>query len=181
MLEIALDVWAETGRHSRWPVQGASMWPLLQPGDVVEVAHGKQGACPEAPPEFSEGCSEGIRVGDILVYRAGERVVVHRLLRRAGDSWLLGSDHLPAADALIPSEAIIGRVIAVQAPTGRLDLTSRPARWLGRLIAACHPWRSRQGLRRVVRLLAHLQRSIHAVGGGTATEKRTQRRKERKE
>ena len=57
VLEIALDVWAETGRHSRWPVQGASMWPLLQPGDVVEVAHGKQGACPEAPPEFSEGCT----------------------------------------------------------------------------------------------------------------------------
>jgi hypothetical protein len=147
VVEIALDAWAEAGRHSRWPVQGASMWPLLQPGDVVEVAHGRQGACPE--------CSEGIRVGDVLVYRAETRAVVHRLLRgphgplrRSEGLLLMGSDYLPAAD----------RVIAVHTPTGRLDLTSRPARWLGRLVAACYPWRSCPGLRRLVRLFAHLQR-----------------------
>jgi len=142
VVEIAVEAWAETGRHSRWPVQGLSMWPLLQPDDVVEVAHDRRGSEP----------------GDLLVYRVGARAVVHRLLRRTGDLWLLGSDHLPTADALVPVEAVIGRVIAIQTPGGRLDVTSHPARRLGRLIAACHPWRSHWGLRRLVKLLAHLQR-----------------------
>jgi hypothetical protein len=84
--------------------------------------------------------------------------VVHRLLRRAGDWWLLGSDHLPTADALVPMDTIIGRVIAIHTASGRLDLASRPVRWLGRLLAACHPLRSCWGLRRLVKVLAHLQR-----------------------
>jgi hypothetical protein len=118
------------------------MWPLLQPGDVIEVAHD--------PQEFHSG--------DLVVYRAGERAVVHRVLCRSGRGLLLGSDRLPTADATVLPEAVIGRVVAIHAGARRLDLTTRPARWLGRLLATCHPLRSRRGLRRLILLLAHLQR-----------------------
>jgi hypothetical protein len=114
----------------------------LQPGDVIEVAHD--------PQEF--------RRGDLVLYRAGERAVVHRVLHRSDRGLLLGSDRLPTADATVLPEAMIGRVVAIQAGVRRLDLTTRPARWLGRLLAACRPLRSRRGLRRLVKLLAHLQR-----------------------
>jgi hypothetical protein len=144
ILDAALSAWAAAGRRSRWPVAGTSLWPLLQPGDVIEVVHDPQ----------------EIHNGDLVVYRAGERAVVHRVLRRSDRGLLLGSDHLPAADALVLPAAVIGRVVTIHAGVRRLDLTTRPARFLGRLLAACHPLRSCRGLRRLIHFLAHLQRRI---------------------
>ena len=130
--EAALAAWGQAGRRIRWPVEGSSMWPMLRTGDTVIVAHGIQ----------------PFRPGDILLYRAGERLVLHRLLRRqAGDLLVLAGDTLPYSDPAIPLAAVLGRAVAVEAGGLAYSLDSRAARLAGRILAASQPLRSRRGLR----------------------------------
>jgi hypothetical protein len=74
--------------------------------------------------------------GDLLVYRAGGRLVCHRLLvrRRARDGWraLMAGDARPRAVTWVDARDVLGRVHAVEAPdVRRLDTAlARVAAWL---------------------------------------------------
>ncbi len=141
VLEAALDAWAEAGRCSRVPVQGNSMWPLLQPGDLALVVHG----------------SQGLHRGDVVAYRCGEQVVIHRLLRRQGTgALLLGGDSRFEADPPVPVSALVGRVVAVDGPDHHFSLQSPSARALGWALALSFPLRRRRRLRRAVAWLPSL-------------------------
>lgn len=126
VLQAVLDVWAEAGRRSRAAIQGMSMVPLLRPGEVVVVVHSR----------------EALRCGQIVAYRSGERVIVHRLVRRRREGdLLLAGDSRVLADAPVLGGAVIGRVVAVEHEGRCVNLESRTAAVYGRALAASFPLR----------------------------------------
>jgi hypothetical protein len=137
--EATLEAWAEAGHRIRWPVEGSSMWPVLRPGDTIVIAHGD--------------CD--LRRGDLVAYCREGRVVIHRLLRRQGAGRLLtAGDAQPETDPPVPADAVLGRVVAIQASGGEFGLTGGLARLAGGLLAASHPLRGRRGLRKIAAGLA---------------------------
>jgi signal peptidase I len=142
VVEATLAAWAEAGRQSRVPIEGTSMWPVLQPGDVVVVSHGRS----------------GIHVGDVLAYRSKERaIIVHRLLRRLpGSALQVAGDNRPLADPPLSPDRVLGRVMSVETAAGRFSLERPVARALGWLLARAFPFRNRRVLWRVVVWLRRL-------------------------
>lgn len=95
-------------------VKGFSMWPFLKDGQKILVKKA-------TPPEF--------RRGDLILYRAAEQLVCHRLRRKElkdgkwlfycrGDASLGGSDQVCA-------EMVEGKVIAVLSGTKAVNLETR--------------------------------------------------------
>ena len=141
VIEATLETWAATGRCSTVPVQGYSMWPLLLPGDVAWVVHGRQ----------------GLRVGDIVAYRLGELLVIHRLLRRQhAGMLLLAGDNQLLADRPVPLHAALGRVVAVDSCGRRLRFNSPRARAAAWILVICFALRSRGRLPRLTVWLRRL-------------------------
>ena len=122
---------------------GRSMLPALLPGDEALFAPF------EGPP----------RRGDVLLYRAGARLVAHRLHAFEEDGRLrLRGDLLPSDDPLIPADAILGRLVAIRR-RGREHRADRGilafyARFVPFVDA--HAPRAAKGLRLCVRLVARL-------------------------
>jgi len=101
-------------------VTGASMWPFLRDGDLVTVSpvRGK------------------VHIGDVVavVHPDAEVLLLHRVVGRTGDSYLIKGDATAQPDGLASTERILGRVTHIQR-TGqevRFGL-GREGRW----IAAC--------------------------------------------
>jgi len=103
----AVAAWIEVGKRSRLRTSGQSMAPLLREGWMVLVEHGR----------------ENIRRGDVIAYRAGERVVVHRVVRFLADGGLLTKgDGRSGFDPPVVPAQIIGRVVSVITPWGSINL-----------------------------------------------------------
>ncbi len=112
-LDTVLSIWAERGERTRCPLAGSSMAPLLQDGDILVVEHG----------------NGDLRLGDVIVFRAGGRIKAHRLLRRrraadGGLSYLTKGDASVGYDAPVPAEQVIGRVVEVHGPNRHRRLES---------------------------------------------------------
>ena len=120
-----LDAWLAEGPVSVG-VSGDSMEPALRDGDRVEVS-------PAAPSD--------LRPGDLVVFRAGDSLVVHRLLLADAAGFLEMGDNR-ALGARYPWPRRIGRVTAVLGAGGRVDLGTPEARRGARAIAGrslrCH-------------------------------------------
>jgi hypothetical protein len=90
-----------------------------------------------------------------LLYRMGDRLVLHRLVgRQAGDCLVLAGDTHPQCDPPIPLRAVIGRAIAIEAGGREYSMDSRAARLAGCALAASHPLRRYAGLRSLAAGLA---------------------------
>lgn len=141
IVQAMLEARAEAGRSSCVPIAGTSMCPLLRPGDIVEVVFGR------ARP----------RVGQILVYQAGDQVIVHRLICRRGNGiLLLAGDSRRQADPPVPREAVIGRAISVGGDGRMLSVETRTARAAGWAVAASFPLRRLRLLHAPLAWLANL-------------------------
>ncbi len=116
---IALRAWRREGGRLRLLVRGWSMAPLLQPGDGIELE-----PCPLA----------GLRPGAILVVQQDTGLLTHRLVRAERHALWLWGDGLPAPDAPVAPEALVGQVIARERGGRRLML--RESHWerLGRAL-----------------------------------------------
>lgn len=124
--DALIAAWARAGRCSYLPVEGASMRPLLRPGDQVQVAWG----------------AGSLKAGDIVVYRRGETLIVHRLLYRRSDGmFILGGDNKVFPDEATPMASILGIVNAVQRGERRIDLSRTGPSWLGQIMVATFPVR----------------------------------------
>lgn len=142
--------------------QGFSMQPALRPGDRVRLL------------------ARLPRRGEIVLAVAGKRLVLHRVLRRRGDTWFLRGDARRHADGWISPTDILG-VATARARTGeraggwrRLDAPG--ARAYGLLIARVLVWarRMREGLRapRPRVRPVHPSRSPRAAISGSARARR---------
>jgi len=101
-------------------VTGYSMMPLLRPGDVVK-------AQPVEP--------DRLRRGDLVVVRLDKGLVTHRLVAMDAHGWYTKGDNCRCADPPVTSQAILGRVVAIQRSGISMDLQSHwwmvINRWLG--------------------------------------------------
>jgi signal peptidase I len=92
-----------TGMSIRFRACGGSMHPTIFDGDVITVA-------PVAAHEVARG--------DILLYRDGDRVLAHRLIRVSSHGtetrFRLRGDSNASCDAPIAAAQIVGRVEAVE-------------------------------------------------------------------
>ena len=101
---VANELWVQlcTATGTCWlPVLTDSMVPLLQPGDQVLV---------------SRIVAEGVRFGDIVVFRRGDDLIVHRVLKKwhtPKGVYFSEKGDAGYAHGLIRSDNIVGRVIRV--------------------------------------------------------------------
>jgi signal peptidase I len=139
VVDGALDAWAESGRVSRLVVEGGSMLPLLQPGDVVEVQHSRR----------------DLQRGDVVAYRTGRTLIIHRVLRTPGEERDIevGGDNRTLTDEAVPLAAVIGRVVGVERGGERWRIDTDRARRLGRVITLLHPLQRLPALGRLVNRL----------------------------
>ena len=114
--------------------RGISMRPALRAGDRVRLAL-------RAP-----------RRGDVALVALADRVVLHRLVGRRGQRWLVRGDAHPRCDGWVESERILAVATGFRRGAEsdhrnrwhRLDRA--PDRWLGLLLASV--LRTGRGLRR---------------------------------
>lgn len=82
--------------RGRIPIVGNSMRPGLHEGDEVLIA-------------FS---TDGLRRGEILLFRQRDYLVVHRLLGRGRGGWRTRGDARNELDPWVAPERVLGRAIA---------------------------------------------------------------------
>ena len=96
-LDLAAEVLASFGQ-ARLPVTGSSMFPSMQPGDLLDVRR------PDGP----------IQSGDLVVFQRHGRLVVHRVVGQSGDLIVTRGDRLRHNDAPVPAAEILGYVAAIE-------------------------------------------------------------------
>jgi RimJ/RimL family protein N-acetyltransferase/translation initiation factor IF-1 len=113
----------KTGYPLRARLYGMSMYPIIRPGDVVQVR----------PVEWT-----ALRRGDILYYERECRLVAHRVMVPAFDDAapiIAKGDTLENFDPPILPEQLMGRVEALERGSRIISLVDRRARGVQRLAA----------------------------------------------
>jgi len=114
LLNATLEVWGQAGEQHLLPITGNSMLPFLREGDYVLLSHGRA----------------GVRRGDLVVFRQGEGLVAHRVLRIvSGDdttTFMTKGDHATRFDPPLNASEVLGRVLAIKRGRQymRLDTTT---------------------------------------------------------
>ena len=93
----------------RFQAKGHSMYPFIKDGDVVTIS-----SLPGSSP----------RLGDVVAFNHPEagKLVIHRIVRKKGDSFLARGENTFEADGLIEKRDILGFVTRVERK-GRRVLT----------------------------------------------------------
>lgn len=124
VVDTALQGWARSGRCSTFTVSGNSMHPILHHGDVLVITHGIQ----------------SLRPGDLLAFRQGKMLTVHRLLRVVKQAdrvcCLTKGDNCRQLDALVSLDQLVGVVRSMRRGKREYYLHTTFWRFAGALIAA---------------------------------------------
>ena len=92
-LPLLREALAKEG-HFRWPLHGNSMLPTLPADCEIELV-------PLSPP---------VKLGELIVFVAGDTLIAHRLVRRTGGYWIAQGDHRLVPDRPIRPDQVLGRV-----------------------------------------------------------------------
>jgi hypothetical protein len=81
-----------------------------------------------------------LRLGEVVAFCHPEtgKLVVHRILKKNSQGFLLQGDNCPAADGLIPAARIVGRVTAVGENRRLVRLGQGPGRFFLALLSRFH-------------------------------------------
>jgi signal peptidase len=99
------------GKRVRFRAPGRSMYPTIRENEAITVE-------PVAPQD--------VKVGDIILYRSGESVVAHRVMRierGKGDTlrFILREDTWGTLDEPVEAEQILGKVVSVERAGRNID------------------------------------------------------------
>ncbi len=94
-LPLLRETLAREGRF-RWRLQGTSMRPTLPVDCEIEIV---------PMPEV-------VRLGDLIVFVAGDTLIAHRLVRRAGQRWIAQGDGRLGPDRPLEPARALGLVAA---------------------------------------------------------------------
>jgi len=131
-LSLAMDMLNEViERDEDVPLKtfGVSMAPFIYGGEWVVVRRAS---------------GEKIRLGDVVIYQAGNVFIAHRVVRKRVQNGRVyftvkGDAHLEAEGEIAAGE-IVARVVALQKADKRIDLDLPRWRLANRLIALCSAW-----------------------------------------
>ena len=103
------------GKRVRFRAPGRSMYPTIRENEAITVE-------PVEPRH--------VKVGDIILYRSGESVVAHRVIRiESGRNnalrFILREDTWGTLDEPVEAEQILGKVVSVERAGRNIDLYSR--------------------------------------------------------
>ena len=123
MMEVALELWGQSGEAHFLPVTGGSMRPMLIEGDQVLVAP-----------------SKAAKIGDIVVFRRRDELVTHRVLwideLSTGERYLhTKGDHVLSMDAPISEAELVGRVIGIRRGSQSRNIESLTGRAISKMMA----------------------------------------------
>ena len=113
-LPSALELWKISGKTVRITVQGNSMAPFISAGESVSVRLAG---------------SAGLKKGDLLAFREGESIVVHRYVKRKreqGRVWVCQKGDSLSGYRWIPEDRVLGRVESIHKNTGKRDMNRWP-------------------------------------------------------
>src|SRR5262245_26025652 len=123
MLQATLDIWRQVGGQHVISLKGGSMLPLIRDGDRVVVAHNWT----------------RVRRGDVVVFRRGEALIIHRVLRIRrgpfGPIVVTKGDNRASCDPPLSAQQLVGRVGAVSRGDRQVALDTCRWRTVGWLIA----------------------------------------------
>ncbi len=100
-LAVLLAAVLDKGIPFRFKARGFSMSPMIQDGDVITI-------CSFHP--------EALHLGDVVAifYARTEKFVVHRLIDRKGDFFIVKGDNNPGPDEQVSQDQIVGRVKRIE-------------------------------------------------------------------
>ena len=130
---LADELWLEfyTKKGLAWlAVRTGSMVPLIQPGDSVLI---------------SKAAAEQIRPGDVVIFRRGEDMIVHRVLKklRSDDGLLfLEKGDNSGVCRTFGTEDVIGKAIMVKGRGKIFYLVSPVGRSINSALSVCFYWSS---------------------------------------
>lgn len=101
----------------RFKVKGFSMSPFIKDGDVVTIS-----------PPFNSSVGFGEMVA--FICPGTGRLVIHRVVGKSGNYYLIKGDDIIKPDGLISEENILGRITEVQRNGKKAFLGLGPARFL---------------------------------------------------
>ena len=113
------------GASFRFKARGFSMHPFIKDGEVVTVSPVPGGR---------------LHAGDVVAFchpQSG-RLVVHRILKKNPQGFILRGDNCDEADGLVPAASIVGRVTAVEGNSWIKWLGWGPERLLPALLSGYH-------------------------------------------
>lgn len=121
--EFQADNLLKEGRTTLFKMNGNSMYPILMDGDVGLV----QRCVPE-----------NLRIGDVVVFKVGEKQVAHRLIRiqRSGNLtfYTARGDKNLFYDPPFTAEALSGQIIQFTRKNKIMTLQDRPVRFLTKVV-----------------------------------------------
>jgi hypothetical protein len=131
MLEKLVGDSLKNGRAVRFRAPGRSMHPTIRHAEMVIVA-------PLTPA--------GLALGDIVLSRCGEKLTVHRFVRRTADPTedadpseprrpmvVLRGDACRVCDPPIPESRILGKVVAIERRGRRVNPYGLHSEWVRRI------------------------------------------------
>ena len=86
--------------------RGISMLPAIEPGNAVII----------------DTVVERIDIGDIIVYTYDGNFVGHRVIAITQDGFITKGDNNPYPDNLVPTEAVVGKIVWEVDPTTSFDM-----------------------------------------------------------
>jgi signal peptidase I len=110
-------------------VHGTSMLPWVKPADVALIR---------------QTAGDSVRFGDVVLFRRGERLFVHRIVQKrgplGGEQFIVKGDAHPTADGELGPEEVLGRVVRIYRGGKRIDLDAPGQLAKGLLIAELSLW-----------------------------------------
>ena len=109
-------------RSTFFYVRGFSMWPLIRNGEIIKVRY--------LEPKY-------LKRGDILLYKDGQTLLCHRLVRKVklqAPQFFVQCDSAPGSSVAVGQEEVLGKVVAVKRKDRFLILDRGVLRLLGMLL-----------------------------------------------
>ena len=117
------------GKNLRIPIWGCSMSPFVRSGDILTIK----------PSNVTK-----ISIGDIIVFRMGQRMVAHRLIKKYKQKGkivlLTKGDSLTYYDHPVFPKDLLGRVVSIERENRRINQDNARWRLLNRSLAKVSPF-----------------------------------------
>jgi signal peptidase I len=116
------ELWKEAGRPIDVRIEGASMLPLIRPGDTVSLC-------------LING--DELKTGELIAFRQDEGLIVHRFIkqRKINKSlWFCQKGDNLSGWSWISEDDVLGRVESIRGRGKVIYLNTRPWTWINRVM-----------------------------------------------